>query len=376
MDTPRHFVFFGTTIYNTCQSNRTRQIALTIARRGHNVTFVELPSLRASLSGPMRPGVRHDPDTQIHIVRLCPLPFYSRIPMPVMDQLWRRYAIRSLRRWIPRLAESVLVVTTPWWWPILERLPRKRLCYNYVDHVAVHVGPSRKGPFLQWDEALLAASNLVTAVSLPLQNHLIQRAPHKRIITIPNGVRANWITDREESTHHGRSPTARPRAGFIGALFKWVDLDLVAESARRLPDVDFVLVGPRPPHFHDGALTAVPNIQLLDPIPFDQVPAMIRSLDVGLIPFKRSMVSEFADPLKLYEYCALGKPVVSSIAFRSDHRPAPVAIGETPDAFAAQIRSAINNDTAEQRQQRIAYARESTWDVRADALIEAITPRS
>ena len=55
MDTPQHFVFFGTTIYNTCQSNRTRQIALTIARRGHNVTFVELPSLRASLSGPMRP---------------------------------------------------------------------------------------------------------------------------------------------------------------------------------------------------------------------------------------------------------------------------------------------------------------------------------
>jgi glycosyltransferase involved in cell wall biosynthesis len=369
---PCHFVFLGSTTYETCLSGRTRQLAIVLAQRGHDVTFVEFPSVRASLSGLMRSAVRQADDANIRVVRLCPLPGYGRAPMPPIDRLWQKWSARRLIRRLPDLSQSAVIVTTPWWWPIVRRLPRRVLCYDYIDHVSVHLGPVQENLFMQWDDALLAASDVVTTVSLPLRDHLRDRAPSQRIVTIPNGVNADWIGDVTEAANR----TGRPKAGFIGSLFEWVDVDLIVETARLLPDIDFVLVGPRPKGFDASRFDGLSNIQLLDAIPYTQVPDMIRSLDVGLIPFRPGIVSQCADPLKLYEYCAFGKPVVSSIRFRPDNRLTPAVDGSSAREFAEHIRTVIEQDTNAWRRNRIAYARASTWDVRADALTEALTPRS
>src|SRR5438552_16891202 len=52
-----------------------------------------------------------------------------------------------------------------------------------------------------------------------------------------------------------------PIAGYVDALHVWLDQDLVADLARRMPDVSFALVGPT--HSDTSRLTACSNAHLL-----------------------------------------------------------------------------------------------------------------
>jgi teichuronic acid biosynthesis glycosyltransferase TuaH len=369
----RRFAFFSATGYESLVSGRTRRLAEMLARLGHNVSFVELPGLRNAARSSFRFGPQSVPDPPVRVVRLCPLPGYLRLAGTWPARRWVAHTVRRLNEWVEDLDRSVLITSTPWWAPVIRSLPGALRCYDYIDHIQVQAGPGRLGIFREWDEALLGTSDVVTTVSEPLRNHLAARFAPDRIFLVPNGVLHEWIDSPAPPVARemlARRPE-RTIAGFLGSLFEWIDFGLLEKVARNLPQVEFVLVGPTRRGVRLDALAGMDNVRRLPPVPFSDVPKVIKAFDVCLIPFCRDVVAECADPLKVYEYCALGKPVVSTVEFKAHGRPAPVAVAGTAADFAAAVEGAVARDSAERRAERIAFARRHTWEQRADAFIAA-----
>jgi glycosyltransferase involved in cell wall biosynthesis len=367
---PCPFVFFAAIPYDHCLSGRTRRLAESLSARGHDVSFVELPSLRTAARRMVRPRRRRRDLRSPRVISLKPLPGYLRLRDSLLGSQWIRYAVRRLGAELPHLGDAVVVVSTPWWIPVLRELPRRVLCYDYIDHVSVHTPGRFEREFARWDAELLDACDLVTTVSEVLRHELLRRVGPERVVMVPNGVCEHWIGAQVRIVSRTRlaGDAARPVAGFLGAMFEWVDFDLMAQVAARLPQVTLAMVGPRRRGVHLNGLGHRANVRSFPAQPYCDVPRWIGAFDVCLIPFKDEPVAACADPVKLYEYLALGKPVVSTLPFGPPDTPIAVAAGAA--AFAAAIGHALGDGERGHRQ-RMEFARQHTWTQRAADLVGA-----
>ena len=88
-------------------------------------------------------------------------------------------------------------------------------------------------------------------------------------------------------------------------MAEWFDTALLAATARALPQVSFVIIGPGSTRLTE--LADFRNVYLLGTRPYAVIPAYYQHAAVGLIPFTRAGHAAFVDsinPLKLYEYTA------------------------------------------------------------------------
>jgi glycosyltransferase involved in cell wall biosynthesis len=105
--------------------------------------------------------------------------------------------------------------------------------------------------------------------------------------------------------------------GYVGVLREWVDLEPVFGALKDLDaEIKMVVVG-KEGGFNENVRLAKKcgvsdRVTFTGMVPYSQVPKYISAIDVCLIPFKKSQISESALPLKLFEYMACGKPVIST----------------------------------------------------------------
>jgi UDP-galactopyranose mutase len=132
---------------------------------------------------------------------------------------------------------------------------------------------------------------------------------------IPNGVDFEAFSARQNEPLDLRS-IPRPRVGYIGVIKKQLDLQLMLELARTRQDWSFVFVGPV------GVLgdkvdiwqqlTREPNVHPLGERSVAELPAYAQHYDVAVMCYDVTDYTNSIFPLKLNEYLASGRPVVSS----------------------------------------------------------------
>jgi len=187
-------------------------------------------------------------------------------------------------------------------------------------------------------ERMIARASTVTVASSVLQERIKRPS-----LMLPNGADLAEI-DRADGAAC-RSQVSGPTAGFVGAFEYWIDFDLILESARRLPDVQFLLVGGGRQlkrlreEVTDLGLT---NVKLTGAMPYREAMNHVAAMDVCLLPFTRGAVSDGSCPLKLFEYAALRKPVVSASALEVKRiGDGWVSFADDPQEFADSIESFI-----------------------------------
>ena len=158
-----------------------------------------------------------------------------------------------------------------------------------------------------------------------------------------------------------------PRVGLVGVLDKRVDLDILAHLAGARPDLSLVLIGPVLPNLDLSALTRRPNVHLLGMRTVPQLPAYIAGLDVCLIPYLIDDFTRNIYPLKLHEYLASGRPVVSTPVPACVAHADLVGIADTPAGFLAAVEAALADRAPERDAARIALARANDWEDRVAA---------
>src|SRR4029450_8258323 len=101
----------------------------------------------------------------------------------------------------------------------------------------------------------------------------------------------------------------KPVIGYFGSIHEWIDVELIEWLARARPEWTFLLTGHAAVDV--AALRALSNVQLIGAQPYHSLPAWAKAFDVAIIPYRMNRQVENANPLKLREYLACGKPVVS-----------------------------------------------------------------
>lgn len=164
------------------------------------------------------------------------------------------------------------------------------------------------------------------------------------------------------------APIGRPRVGFVGGIDAHTfDPDLFLDVARRLPDVQFVMVGAC--SLAQDWCT-LHNVHLLGRRPYDEVADYMAACDALIMPWNASPWIEACNPVKLKEYLAVGRPVVSTPFPELRRYEDFVQIACGPGAFADELRIALRHShDANPGRLRV---RAETWQAKATAVLDAL----
>ncbi|MBN1977597.1 MAG: glycosyltransferase [Anaerolineae bacterium] len=164
-----------------------------------------------------------------------------------------------------------------------------------------------------------------------------------------------------------------PRLGIIGTLDGRIDIDLLCTIVQAHPDWHLILIGPiRPGRADFRTLKAHSNVHFLGERSFSTLPALANGLDVLLLPYVHNELTDFISPIKLYEYLAVGKPIVSVNLPEIEPVREWVSTADTPSAFVQAIVQALSTDKPALRQARQNAAWQHTWDLRARTMWQII----
>ena len=161
--------------------------------------------------------------------------------------------------------------------------------------------------------------------------------------------------------------------GYYGAVAGWLDYGLIKACARLRPEWRFLLLG----DIYRGVvgperLDECPNILLWNRVPYDRLPWLLSQFDVAVIPLKVNEITKAQSKVKLFEYMAGGKPVVSTDLPECRKYP-PVQVASTPDRFVAECeRALVLGRDAEHVARLRACARENSWRSRVEVVLAAL----
>jgi glycosyltransferase involved in cell wall biosynthesis len=192
---------------------------------------------------------------------------------------------------------------------------------------------------------------------------------------IPNGVDAEHyrkVLDGMGPLPSAASGWTKPVLGYTGTIHPdRVDVGLVVALARRMTDASIVLVGPSHLSKQDTSLLqACGNVFMPGPVPYQEIPSYMRAFDVCITPHRVTLFTESLNPIKLWEYLAGGKPIVSTDVAGFREYPQFVRIGRTAEEFESAAREALVEGPAIGEARR-AEARRHSWSARVDQ-IEAV----
>lgn len=309
---------------------------------------------------------------------------------------------RALHRTLAGLGITapILWLLRPFHADLLGQYGEKLVVYHVTDEYSGFPTVIDKAAFARQEEALLRRADLVIVTSPGLLVSKGRYNPHTYLV--PNAVDyagfqaaladpgsiaqiaggrlgAGELDRSGQSASQFPEPIPRPRIGYVGALNEKIDFDLLAAVAQARPDWQLVLVGALDltahPHKADALRNeaAGPNVHWLGRVPVTEVPAAIAGLDVCLLPYEQNAWTANIDSLKLYEYLACGRPVVSTDVPAARAFAPLVRIAATPAAFIAAIEAALTDNAAETVAARRAVAAANTWDMRVAQIEELLT---
>ena len=249
-----------------------------------------------------------------------------------------------------------------------RRYPQLPLVFDAMDSMpGFCTGVSRR--WMEQAEAAQAErADRIWASSHALAAHHAHHA-HKTTLVLNALTLPASTPGPSQSSDSPLAAGRRPVLGYLGVIDHWFDWALLLRLAGQYPEAEVRLVGPVR---HAAPRPLPPNVRCLPAVPQHQVYEVLRGFDAGLIPFARDAVTEYVDPVKYYEYRALGLPVLSTRFGEMAHRGladgvhfledllAPVAPAGTP---ALQALLAERPDP----QQAQAFCREHSWANRFEA---------
>jgi glycosyltransferase involved in cell wall biosynthesis len=201
----------------------------------------------------------------------------------------------------------------------------------------------------------------------------------EKLHLIPNGVHVDHyeaVADMSVPVHAVAQNWKKPTFGYTGTIHgDRVDVNLIASVAKSYPSATIAMVGPNLLEQADQQeLDQLSNIVFTGSQPYSQLPDVMRAFDVCMVPHRVTPFTESLNPIKLWEYLAAGKPIVSTNVAGFRDYPDLVSIADTSDDFVSLLALAPveSPDLPALRQQAV---RQHTWDQRV-AAVEALLLRS
>ena len=362
--TARDFIIFPIIDWHF-RTQRPQHLARELALSGNRIFYLSLePALGASKAGF---EITEKPFDRVHLVRLSiPAKSFPNVYSEFLNDEQKLQLSDALAILIQKLnlANLTALVDLPFWHPVASTLPGTPIIYDCMDHHGGFSTATKHGNRLE--KQLIEQCDLLVVTSRWLWKKL-QNARNKCLI--PNAGQIEFFArEPNETIDFGEGPVV----GYLGAIADWFDVDLVVKAATSRPDVQFVLVGSTA--FCDTTtLSGLKNVKLVGEVPYREVPRYVHAFDCCFIPFQLTELIKATNPVKIFEYLAAGKPVVSTNLPELEPISNLVHLAKTADEFVSLINIALDESTdlalAESRSE---WASQHDWSKRRIALMEEL----
>ncbi len=289
------------------------------------------------------------------------LPFFQMSAL--INHVNNLFLLPLLRAQLQRLGfeRPVLWTYTPHSADFVGRLGESAAVYECVDDITAAKGLVSPRAIGRMERRLIEAVDLLIVTHESLYRKKASDAA--QAVVVPNGADAEHFAQAANPdlpVADAMAGLAHPVIGYLGGINYWIDTALLARIAKEHPHWTVALVGPQALLADMKPLEGLPNVALTGRVPYEDVPCYVKAFDVCVNPYVLDEVAEHCSPLKLYEYVATGKPVVS-VDMPEAHRFAGL-IDIAPDAnsFVRMVEKAVDSPDG-RAQERMAEAQRHTW---------------
>ncbi|WP_158883344.1 glycosyltransferase [Rhodanobacter sp. L36] len=344
------------------------------------VLYVDSPGLRApqasgrdlrrafrKISSALRRPVQIGPNFWRCTVPQLP---FRRVPgVETFNRLFSRWAVKRNMRVLGDCRRiSWFVVPHPGF--LAKKLGEELCVYYCIDDYAAHPGVDTT-LIAERDRELTERADLVFVAPPALLE--AKRAINPNTRFSPHGVDvalfARAMDPATEIPALARD-LPHPVVGYFGSIHEWIDVELIEWLARERPQWTFLLVGHAA--INISGLRALPNVVLAGTQPYAELPNWAKAFDVAIIPYRLNRQVANANPLKLREYLATGRPVVSVGNPEIEKFSRWVRIAEGREVFLAELDGALRDDTPQAMAERVDAVAGQSWDNRVAEVLQEV----
>ena len=240
------------------------------------------------------------------------------------------------------------------------------LIYDCMDdHAQMCAKETVRREIEKTEHVAVERSSLLLASSIKLLQRLEKQSGGKSVALVRNGTGFTKVCGAKESRVRERYTV-----GYIGTIAEWFDYDLLERSAGEHPELSYHLIGP-----HMGTKRTVSSrISCDGSMEHTVLQSYIKDYDCLIMPFVVNEVVKSVDPVKLYDYIAFGKCIVSVWYEELEYFKDYVYFYTTYEEFDLLMRQLVRSGFPPKyngRQQEN-FLRENSWKERYDLIVKAI----
>ncbi len=311
-----------------------------------------------------------------------------------LDILIREFVrpIVMRRRWIPyvfshsKVLEGVRIALThlnmsssyrlfmsaPLFVPLIQQLLPSVYALDAQDNLLKHILYRNLPRLEEYYQFCIETADVLSANSEQTVSWFKQYRDD--VLHIPNGVDDTFFTHTHSFTPPADMSSIRsPVVGYAGKMQELFDVALMIEVVNTMPDVNFVFIGQELNPKWMKPLWSYPNTYYLGDKPYSMLPQYLASFDVCIIPYAKER-QHGGDPIKFYEYLAMGKPIVTTnIGNVGVFKDFPqVFIAETRDQFINGLINFVNQIRTHTPIPISPIPNSCLWRTKADKIIKAL----
>ncbi len=365
--------------------NRTssHHVARWLAAR-YRVIYVDCPGLRAP-KGTGRDLRKLAAKLRLALAGPRPQPEGLSVQTLLQIPLHRFGLVRRANRHLIRLSLKLLLrrlgVRAPVTWfvvphvaSVVGRLGERLSVYYCIDDYA-SLPDVDADAVRAMDDELTRRADLVFVASETLLARKSRLNPETYLA--PHGVDfAHFVRAQDPALPVPDDIAALPRpiVGFFGLIERWIDLGLMAYLAEQRPGWTFLMIGRLA--VPEAEAPRRPNLVYLGRRPYDTLPAYGKAFAAAIIPYHLTPQVLHANPIKLREYMAMGKPIVSVSTPEIDKFAVQVRIGRTREEMLAHLDAAVGSGlTRTEVEGQLALASSMTWDANLRRVLDRVEAR-
>ncbi|WP_283676305.1 glycosyltransferase [Clostridium perfringens] len=253
-----------------------------------------------------------------------------------------------------------------------------KIIYEYIDELSDEI--SGHLPDFVYDRhknIIEDKSNIAVGSADKLIEEIEEIRGKENVAMITNGVQYDhWQYRSDEVPEKLKDIVSKgnPIIGYFGALAKWFDYELLKKVAKERPNYEIVLIGFLYDNsFKDSKIDELENVHYLGIVDYKELNQYSQYFTISTIPFLLNDITESTSPVKLFEYMAMGHPIVTT-DMRECRKYKSVLIGKSHEDFIEKLDFAL---TLDKKDKYYNYLKEealaNTWREKAailDRLIE------
>ena len=296
--------------------------------------------------------------------------------------------VKLLNRKMRYLNKPKYLFTASTCWDLNEKIVKKyindgyKFIYDYLDELSPVLAGTNKLPYNVEVIHNYVINNIDNCIVIctadRLYNDMVnKRKSSKNIVFACNGVNIEDFTNLKEKVKLSDDylkmlKNKKPIIGYYGALASWFDYDLIKKLAESRPNYNIALIGAKYDNSYDqNNLEKYDNIYYFGPKKYYELPYYAKHFDVCTLPFLLNDITASTNPIKVFEYMALGKPIVTT-ALNECKKYESINIANNYDEFIKLVDNMLKNNDKNYYKKLKTEANENTWSKKANTIVNTL----